>query len=121
MKLPGPRAFWLVIMAAVVVVTAPFFAAIIIATRQVVGVSRPGDVALLTLVDDSGGVIGVYDGSDGSLRWLDGSMCACATFMPAEWAARDLLPCFHMLMSRSQGNYFHICLTPYVRVHMQVP
>jgi len=81
-------------MAAVVVVTAPFFAAIIIATRQVVGVSRPGDVALLTLVDDSGGVIGVYDGSDGSLG------VRASRFMLTEWVVRDLLPCFHMLMSR---------------------
>ena len=37
-------------MAAVAVVTAPFLAAIIIATRQVVGVSSPGDVVLMPLV-----------------------------------------------------------------------
>ena len=36
-------------MAAVAVVTAPFFAAIIIATRQVVGVSSLGDIVLMPL------------------------------------------------------------------------
>ena len=46
-KLPGPQAFRTVVMAAVAVVTASFFAAIIIATRQVVGVSSPGDVVLI--------------------------------------------------------------------------
>ena len=39
-------------MAAVAVVTAPFFAAIIIATRQVVGVSSPGDVVLILVVSE---------------------------------------------------------------------
>ena len=39
-------------MAAVAVVTAPFFAAIIIAMRQVVGVSSPGDVILMLLVGE---------------------------------------------------------------------
>ena len=42
-------------MAAVAVVMAPFFVAIIIATRQVVGVSSPGDVVLILVVYDSGG------------------------------------------------------------------
>ena len=37
-------------MAAVAVVMAPFFAAIIIATRQAVGASSPGDVILMSLV-----------------------------------------------------------------------
>ena len=37
-------------MAAVAVVTALFFAAIIIATRQVVGVSSPGDVVLILVI-----------------------------------------------------------------------
>ena len=41
-------------MAAVVVVTAPFFAAIIFAMRQVVGVSSPGDIILILLVGDAG-------------------------------------------------------------------
>ena len=41
-------------MAAVAVVTALFFAAIIIATWQVVGVSSPGDVVLILVVGDSG-------------------------------------------------------------------
>ena len=51
-------------MAAVAVVTALFFAAIIIATWQVVGVSSPGDVVLILVVGDS----------DDSLSSLDGSM-----------------------------------------------
>ena len=37
-------------MAAVAVVMAPFFAAIIITTRQAVGASSPGDVVLILLV-----------------------------------------------------------------------
>jgi len=37
-------------MAAVTVVTVPFFAAIIVATRQVVGVSSPDDVVLISLI-----------------------------------------------------------------------
>ena len=41
-------------MAAVVVVTAPFFTVIIIAVRQVVGVSSPGDVVLILVVGDAG-------------------------------------------------------------------
>ena len=49
-KLPGPQAFQPVVMAAVAVVMAPFFAAIIIATRQAVGASSPGDVVLMSLV-----------------------------------------------------------------------
>ena len=53
-KLSGPRAFRTVIMAAVAVVTAPFFAAIIIATRQVVGVSSPGNVVLIDGVEQVG-------------------------------------------------------------------
>ena len=52
--MPGARAFWHVVMAAVVVVIAPFFKAIIIAMRQVVGVSSPGDVVLMLLVGDAG-------------------------------------------------------------------
>jgi len=39
-------------MAVVAVVTAPFFATIIIETRQVVGVSSPGDVVLILVVGD---------------------------------------------------------------------
>ena len=41
-------------MAAVAVVMAPFFVAIIIATRQVVGVSSPGDVVLIDGVEKVG-------------------------------------------------------------------
>ena len=41
-------------MAAVAVVTTPFFTAIIIATRQVVGVSSPGDVILIDGVEQVG-------------------------------------------------------------------
>ena len=52
MKLRDPRAFWLVIMAAVTVVTVLFFTAIIIATRQVVGVSSPGDIVLILVVSE---------------------------------------------------------------------
>ena len=37
-------------MAAIAVVTAPFFAAIIVATRQMVGVSSLGDVILILKV-----------------------------------------------------------------------
>ena len=50
MKLPGARAFRTVIMAAIVVVMVPFFTAIIIATRQVVRVSSPGDVVLILVI-----------------------------------------------------------------------
>jgi len=39
-------------MAAVVVVTAPFFTAIIIATRQVVGISSLGDIVLILVVGE---------------------------------------------------------------------
>jgi len=45
-------------MAAVAVVTAPFFATIIIATRQVVGVSSSGDVVLILVVGDAGSSLG---------------------------------------------------------------
>ena len=38
-------------MEAVAVVTAPFFTAIIVATRQVVRVSSPGDVVLILVID----------------------------------------------------------------------
>ena len=41
-------------MEAVEVVTAPFFTAIMVATRQVVRVSCPGDVVLISVVGDSG-------------------------------------------------------------------
>ena len=59
MKLPGPRAFRTVIMAAVMVV--------IIATRQVIGASSLGDVVLMLLVGDAGSSLsGSLDGSDGS-------------------------------------------------------
>ena len=81
-------------MAAVAVVIAPFFAAINIVTRQAVGASSPDNIILMTLVRDSGGVISVYDGSDGSLG------VRASRFMLTEWVVRDLLPCFHMLMSR---------------------
>ena len=57
-------------MAAVAVVTAPFFTAIIIVTRQVVGVSSPGDVILMLLVGDMGSSLG---GLNGSFSSLDGS------------------------------------------------
>ena len=50
MKLPGPRAFWPVVMAAVAVIITPFYTAIIIATRQAIGVSSPGDVVLILVV-----------------------------------------------------------------------
>ena len=56
-------------MAAVAVVTAPFFAAIIIATRQVVGVSSPGDVVLILVVGYAGSSL---RGSDGSFYSSDG-------------------------------------------------
>ena len=60
MKLPGPRAFRTVIMAAVMVV--------IIATRQVIGASSLGDVVLVLLVGDAGSSL---DGSDGSFDSSD--------------------------------------------------
>ena len=63
MKLPGPQPFRTIVMAAVAVVTTPFFVAIIVATRQVVGVSSPGDI----VVGDSGRVIGVYDSAS---KWI---------------------------------------------------
>ena len=45
---------------------APFFAAIIIATRQVVGVSSLDDVVLILVVGDAGSSLsGSLDGSDG--------------------------------------------------------
>ena len=56
-------------MAAVAVVTAPFFATIIIATRQVVGISSPDDVVLILVVDDVGSSL---SGSDGSFYSSDG-------------------------------------------------
>ena len=68
-KLPGPRAFRTVVMAAIAVVTASFFATIIIATRQVVGVSSPGDVVLILVVGDAGSSL---DGSNGSFDSSDG-------------------------------------------------
>ena len=37
-------------MAAVAVIITPFYTAIIIATRQAIGVSSPGDVVLILLV-----------------------------------------------------------------------
>ena len=43
-----------VVMEADAVVTASFFTAIIVATRQVVGVSSPGDVVLILVVGDAG-------------------------------------------------------------------
>jgi hypothetical protein len=45
-KLSGPRAFRPIVITTVAVVTVPFFAAIIIVTRQVVGTSSPGLVRL---------------------------------------------------------------------------
>ena len=56
MKLPGPRAFWPVVMAAVAVVIMSFFVAII-ATRQAIGTSS---------------LVGSLDGSDGSFDSLNG-------------------------------------------------
>jgi hypothetical protein len=53
MKLPGSRGFWPVVMVAVAVVMAPFFAAIIIATWQMVGASSPDDVVLTSLISPS--------------------------------------------------------------------
>ena len=47
--MPGPRAFWPVVMAAVTVVITPFFTAII-ATRQAIRASSLGDVILILLV-----------------------------------------------------------------------
>jgi hypothetical protein len=44
--LSGPRAFRPIVITTVAVVTVPFFAAIIIVTRQVVGTSSPGLVRL---------------------------------------------------------------------------
>ena len=41
-------------MAAVTVVMASFFATIIIATQQLVGVSSPGDVVLILVAGDAG-------------------------------------------------------------------
>ena len=60
MKLPGPRAFRTVIMAAITVV--------IIATRQAIEASSPSDVVLMLLVDDAGSSL---DGSDGSFDSSD--------------------------------------------------
>ena len=46
--------------------TASFFAAIIVVTRQVVGVSSLGNVVLILVVGDSGSSLsGSLDGSDG--------------------------------------------------------
>ena len=59
MKLPGPRAFWHVVMAAVTVAITTFFAAII-AMRQAIGTSSP--VSSLS---------GSLDGSDGSFDSWD--------------------------------------------------
>ena len=50
MKFPGARAFRTVVMAAVAVVIAQFYAAIIVAARQVVEASCPGDVVLIPLI-----------------------------------------------------------------------
>ena len=73
MKLSGPRAFRTVVMAAVAVVTASFFAAIIIAMWQVVGVSSLGDVILILVVNDVGSSLsGSLDGSDGSFYSSNG-------------------------------------------------
>jgi len=47
--LPGPRAFQPVVMAAVTLVIASFYEAII-ATWQAIGTSSPGDVVLMPLV-----------------------------------------------------------------------
>ena len=49
-EIARPSSFLPVIMAAVAVVITPFFAAII-ATRQTIGTSSPGDVILILLVD----------------------------------------------------------------------
>ena len=49
-------------MAAVAVVTAPFFTMIIIVTRQVVGVSSPGDAVLVLVVGDTGGSLDGWNG-----------------------------------------------------------
>ena len=46
--------------------TASFFAAIIVVTRQVVGVSSPSDVVLILVVGDS------FSSLSGSLDGLDG-------------------------------------------------
>ena len=60
-------------MAAVAVVTAPFFATIIIATRQVVGVSSSDDVVLMLRIEDvDSSLIGSLDGSNGSFDSSDG-------------------------------------------------
>ena len=57
-KLLGPRVFQPVVMVAVAVVIAPFFAAINIVTWQMVGASSPDDVVLMTLVGASDGSLG---------------------------------------------------------------
>ena len=73
MKLPGPRAFRPVVMAAVAVVIVSFFTAIISATRQAIGASSPGDVVLMLLVGDMGSSLSsLLDGSDGLFDSLDG-------------------------------------------------
>ena len=59
-------------MAAAAVVTASFFTVIIVATRQVVGVSSPGDVVLILVVGDTGSSLsGSLDGWDGSFDSSD--------------------------------------------------
>ena len=59
-------------MAAVAVVTASFFTVIIVATRQVVGVSSLGDVVLILVVGDTGSSLDGWDGSfDSSDRHVE--------------------------------------------------
>ena len=60
MKLLGPRAFWPIVMAAVVVVITSFFAAII-ATRQAIGMS----ILVGSLRSSLDGSEGSFDSSDG--------------------------------------------------------
>ena len=60
MKLPGPRAFWPVVMAAVAVAIILFFASII-ATRQAIRTSSP----VGSLSGSLDGSNGLFDSSDG--------------------------------------------------------
>ena len=64
-----PSSFLNCRLAAVAVVTTPFFAATIIATLQVVGVSSPDDVVLILVV---GYADSSLSGSDGSFYSSDG-------------------------------------------------
>ena len=89
-------------MAAVAVVMAQFYVTVIVATRQVVGVSSPGDVVLMLLVDDVGSSL---HGLDGSLGGLGGSFAArqqlnnSLSSTSHAWSSIDT--CVHMHMQVS--------------------